>query len=78
MLVPPIVGTRKAAEQFVLANTIAVLISGATLYPAIGPWAGYHFPGNEAQKACQAGSALFMVVTGTLPLWELFVFRPST
>jgi hypothetical protein len=56
MLVPPIVGNRKAAEQFVLANTVAVLISFPvfTLYPAIGPWAGYDFPGNEAQKACQA------------------------
>jgi PAP2 superfamily len=56
MLVPPIGGNRKAAEQFVLANTIAVLISFPvfTLYPAIGPWAGYHFPGNETQKACQA------------------------
>jgi hypothetical protein len=56
MLVPPIAGNRKAAEQFVLANTISVLISFPvfTLYLAIGPWAGYHSPGNEAQKACEA------------------------
>jgi hypothetical protein len=56
ILLPPIIGNRKASDQFILANTIAFLISFPlfTLWPAVGPWYGYNFPGNPAQRACEA------------------------
>ena len=56
MLLPPLLGKKKAAEQFLLANTIAFLIGIPifTLLPAVGPWIGYGFAGKPVQTACQA------------------------
>jgi membrane-associated phospholipid phosphatase len=56
MFLPGILGKREAAEQFIVANAAAFLISFPifTLMPAIGPWAGSEFAGNAAQKACEA------------------------
>jgi hypothetical protein len=56
MFLPGILGRRAAAEQFIVANAAAFLISFPifTLMPAIGPWAGSEFAGNAAQKACEA------------------------
>jgi len=56
MFLPGILGRREAAEQFIVANAAAFLISFPifTLMPAIGPWAGSEFAGNAAQKACEA------------------------
>ena len=55
-LVPVLAGKRESAERFLAANTIAFLIALPvfTALPAIGPWAGYNFAGNPAQKACEA------------------------
>ncbi len=55
-ILPPLLGKREAAEQFVVANAIAFTMSFPifTLLPGVGPWAGYHFSGTEAQKACEA------------------------
>jgi hypothetical protein len=43
VVVPIVAGKQKAAEQFVLANTIALLLAmpAFLLFPAVGPWAGY-------------------------------------
>jgi membrane-associated phospholipid phosphatase len=56
MFLPGIWGKRDAAEQFIVANAAAFLISFPifTLMPAIGPWAGSEFAGSAAQKACEA------------------------
>lgn len=55
-LVPVLAGKRESAERFLVANTIAFLIALPvfTALPAIGPWVGYNFAGNPAQKACEA------------------------
>jgi membrane-associated phospholipid phosphatase len=56
VLLPSLTGRKKAAERFLLANTIAFLtaLPVFALLPAIGPWAGYHFRGNPQQMACEA------------------------
>lgn len=56
MFLPGILGKQEAAEQFIVANAAAILISFPifTLMPAIGPWAGSEFAGSAAQKACEA------------------------
>ncbi|HXT26452.1 MAG TPA: phosphatase PAP2 family protein [Candidatus Eisenbacteria bacterium] len=56
MFLPGILGKRAPAEQFIVANAAAFLLSFPvfTLMPAIGPWAGSQFAGNAAQKACEA------------------------
>jgi hypothetical protein len=56
MFLPPIVGKREAAEQFIVANAAAFVISFPifTMMPAIGPWVGSSFAGSAAQKACEA------------------------
>lgn len=54
-LVPPLMGRRKPAQEFLLANAIVFLLAVPffTLFPAIGPWVVYHFPPNPAQKLCE-------------------------
>lgn len=56
MLLPPLLGKRAAAEQFVVANAATFLISFPlfTVFPAIGPWVGSQFAGSAPQKACEA------------------------
>ena len=47
---------KKAAWTFLIANMIAEFVAFPlfVLLPAIGPWAGYGFAGNAAQKICEA------------------------
>jgi hypothetical protein len=49
-------GEKRAAWIFLVANAIAEAIAFPlfALFPAIGPWAGYGFEGNAAQKLCEA------------------------
>lgn len=56
MFLPGILGKREAAEQFVVANAAAFLMSFPifTLLPAIGPWAGSAYAGNVGQRAVEA------------------------
>lgn len=56
MFLPPILGRREASESFIAANLSAFLISFPifTLLPAIGPWAGSEFAGNDGQKVVEA------------------------
>jgi membrane-associated phospholipid phosphatase len=52
---PALTGRRAAAERFVLSNVIAFLASFPlfAFLPAVGPWFGYHFPGNEPQLVAE-------------------------
>jgi hypothetical protein len=55
VLLPSMMGKRKAAQEFLLANAIVFLFAVPifTCFPAVGPWTAYHFPANPAQKICE-------------------------
>ena len=55
VFLPSLMGRRKAAQEFLLANAIVVLLAVPlfTCLPAVGPWVAYHFPPNPAQKICE-------------------------
>lgn len=55
IFLPALIGKKKAAQEFLLANSIAFLIALPlfTLLPAIGPWAGYHYAPSSDQKLCE-------------------------
>lgn len=55
-LLPPLMGKLKAAQEFLLANAFVFLLAIPlfAVFPAIGPWVGYHFAANSAQQACEA------------------------
>jgi membrane-associated phospholipid phosphatase len=54
-LLPALTGRVKAAQQFIAANFFAMFISTPLfgLYPAVGPWYGYHFAGGIGEVQCQ-------------------------
>lgn len=54
-LLPPLMGKRKAAQEFLLANAIVFLLAVPlfSAFPAVGPWVGYHFAANSAQQLCE-------------------------
>ena len=56
ILLPALLGKRRAAEGFIVSNVTAFLISFPffTLLPGIGPWVGSHFLATESQSACEA------------------------
>jgi membrane-associated phospholipid phosphatase len=60
VIIPIAMGKRVASEQFLLANTIALLLAMPvfTLFPAVGPWIGYHFQPDAAQRAVESSIAL--------------------
>lgn len=49
-------GKVKRAQEFVIANFVALFISIPifVLWPAVGPWVGYHFSPNPWQAQCQS------------------------
>jgi PAP2 superfamily len=53
---PALVGRRKAAQEFLAANCIAfaIAIPLFVLFPAVGPWAIYHFPARPDQRQCES------------------------
>jgi hypothetical protein len=57
-LLPALSGKKEAAEKFVLANTIAFLVSFPffAFLPAVGPWYGFHFPANKSQLLDEAAT----------------------
>jgi hypothetical protein len=75
-VLPALLGKRAAAEQFLLANTIAFVVSFPifALIPAVGPWAGYHFAGSEAQRNCGAASVALHSGSGTAAMAGLVTF----
>jgi PAP2 superfamily len=56
ILLPALAGRRKVAQEFVAANCVAfaIAIPLFVLFPAIGPWAIYHFPGRPDQQQCES------------------------
>ena len=52
---PALTGKVKAAQQFITSNLIAFAVSVPLfgLFPAVGPWYGYHLPANPTMAACQ-------------------------
>lgn len=55
VFIPTLMGKKKAAERFLLANTICFLVALPvfTALPAVGPWVGYHFAAVPVQKVCE-------------------------
>jgi membrane-associated phospholipid phosphatase len=54
-MLPALTGKVKQAQQFITSNLIvfAVGVPLFCLFPAVGPWYGYHLPANPVQAACQ-------------------------
>jgi membrane-associated phospholipid phosphatase len=52
---PALTGKVRAAQQFITSNLIAFAVSVPLfgLFPAVGPWYGYHLPANPTMAACQ-------------------------
>jgi PAP2 superfamily len=55
IFLPALAGRRKAAQEFLAANCIAfaIAIPLFVLFPAVGPWAIYHFPARPDQQQCE-------------------------
>ena len=51
-VLPAWAGKRKEAQEFIVSNIIAfaIVIPLSAVFPAIGPWAAYHFPGRVDQQ----------------------------
>jgi membrane-associated phospholipid phosphatase len=54
-LLPALTGKVKHSQQFITANltAFAVGLPLFALFPAVGPWYGYHLTANPVQAACQ-------------------------
>ena len=52
---PALTGKVRAAQQFITSNLIAFAVSVPLfgLFPAVGPWYGYHLPATPTMAACQ-------------------------
>ena len=55
-VLPAWAGKRKQAQEFIVSNSIAfaIAIPLFAAFPAIGPWAAYHFPGRVDQQHCES------------------------
>ena len=53
---PAWTGKRKEAQEFIVSNGVAfaIAIPLFAVFPAIGPWAAYHFPGRVDQQHCES------------------------
>ena len=58
---PALTGKVRAAQQFITSNLIAFAVTVPLfgLFPAVGPWYGYHLPVTPVQAACQ--QSLFLL-----------------
>lgn len=56
IFLPTLIGKRVAAQRFVLANGLSFIVALPFMLflPAIGPWAGWHFPPSPLQIQCEA------------------------
>jgi hypothetical protein len=63
IFVPALTGKWKDARIFLVGNIVAFSIGlvGFALFPAIGPWYGYHFAGTAQQMRCQTDLLLLRV-----------------
>jgi membrane-associated phospholipid phosphatase len=72
ILLPPIIGKRKAAEQYILGNGLGFIIGlpFMVFLPAIGPWVTWHFAPNLSQGICE--SSILILRKGSIPTDGLF------
>ena len=72
IFLPALAGRRRAAQEFLAANCIAFAIAVPlfVLFPAVGPWAIYHFPARADQQQCESlllalrSSGIFLAMPG--------------
>ena len=71
VLIPALCGRVKDAQRYLIANIIAFAIGLPlfALFPAVGPWYGYHIPARVDQASCEA---LVMLIRQPGP----YVFQP--
>jgi len=78
VLIPALAGRRREAETLMIANLFAFLVSLPIfmLLPAIGPWAGFHFEGTEAQRRVEMEMIGLQTASICLPsfhtIWAIF------
>jgi membrane-associated phospholipid phosphatase len=55
VFLPALAGKRDAAERFFLANAVGFVVALpiVVLFPAMGPWVGWHFAPDAMQSACE-------------------------
>jgi len=72
IFLPPIIGKRKTAQRFVLANAISFVLAlpFMLLLPAVGPWKGWHFAASPLQQACEA--TIYSLRRGSLLIGDAF------
>jgi membrane-associated phospholipid phosphatase len=60
LLLPALTGRTRAAREFLTGNLLAFAIGMPlfALFPAVGPWYGYHFAPNPGQAACERSMML--------------------
>jgi hypothetical protein len=60
IVLPILTGKVKSAQQFLLANLVAFALGLPlfVLFPAVGPWYGFHFAIGAGQAECQAAFLL--------------------
>ncbi len=63
VFVPALTGKWKDARVFLVGNVAAFSIGlvAFALFPAIGPWYGYHFAGTAQQMRCQSDLLLLRI-----------------
>ena len=56
IFLPALAGSKNPAQEFLVANCIAFAIAVPlfALFPAVGPWAIYHFPARPDQQQCES------------------------
>lgn len=56
IFLPALAGRKNPAREFLTANCIAFAIAVPlfVLFPAVGPWAIYHFPARPDQQQCES------------------------
>jgi hypothetical protein len=72
ILLPPLLGKRKAAERYILANALGFVIGlpFMVFLPAIGPWVTWHFAPSLSQGICEA--SILTLRKGAIPTDGLF------
>ena len=72
ILLLPLLGRRKSAERYILANALGFVIGlpFMVFLPAIGPWVTWHFPPTGPQTICESG--ILILRHGSIPPNGLF------
>ena len=72
IFLPALLGKREAAQRFVLSNAFSFVLALPLMIflPAVGPWAGWGFPPDKLQKACEA--TIYALRHGSLNIRDNF------